>query len=63
VRARLKLFYDPVAGRKYLDMRIALIARLFSRGSRIRPSIGNIAKTWMPELTPFETTLIKRLLR
>jgi hypothetical protein len=62
IKARLVSRFDPVERRQYLDMRIALIARLFARGGT-RTAVLEKMNAMAPKLSPFERKLIARLLR
>lgn len=63
IKARLALRFDPVERRRYLDMRTALITRLFSRGKNCRKEVLTKVKGWAAHLSPFERALVTRLLR
>ena len=61
IRARSQLAYDPMTGRRFLDTRVLLVAKLYARNPDSRRALrGLVKQKWSADLSPFEIDLVRR---
>ena len=61
IRARSQLKYDPMTGRRFLDTRVLLVAKLYARNPDSRKELrGLVKQKWSADLSPFEINLVRR---